>query len=72
MDPGALRPALPEVTPDRKLPTGCLVHIAGPLPGGGWPVIDVWESREGCDRFTEQKIVPAAQSLGTRQRAPGD
>jgi hypothetical protein len=58
-----------EVTPERKLPAGCLVHIAGPLPGGGWQVIDVWESREACDRFTEQKIMPAAQRLGIPQPA---
>jgi hypothetical protein len=34
------------------------------LPDGRWQVIDVWESQEGSDRFTEQKIMPAAQRLG--------
>ena len=56
-----------EVAPDGKVPAGCLVHIAAPLPGGGIQVIDVWESREKCDQITEQKIMPAAQRLGIPQ-----
>jgi hypothetical protein len=58
-----------EVTPDGKLPAGCLTHVSAPLPSGGWQVVDVWESREAMDRFTTEKIMPAAQRLGIPQPA---
>ena len=55
------------VAPGGKMPEGCALHIAAPLPGGGWQVIDVWESREALDRFNEQIVMPAAQRLGLPQ-----
>jgi hypothetical protein len=52
------------VAPGGKMPDGCLVHVAAPLPGGGVQVVDVWESREAMDRFTQQSVMPAAERLG--------
>ena len=30
---------------------GFLAHLAGPMPGGGWRVIDVWESEDAAQTF---------------------
>ena len=41
---------------------GCLMHMAGPMPGG-WRVVDVWESEEAFHRFGEV-MMPAAAKVG--------
>jgi hypothetical protein len=46
-------------------PEGLVFHAAGPI-GGGWDVIDFWESREHFDRFFEGRLGPAIQELGDR------
>ncbi|MEU9148722.1 hypothetical protein [Streptomyces sp. NPDC048349] len=45
-------------------PAGLLAHVASPSDRGGWQVIDVWESEADFRRFTEEKVIPAAQDLG--------
>lgn len=42
---------------------GCLSHVAGPTPDGGWHVFDVWESEEAFGRFAQQ-LMPLAQQAG--------
>jgi hypothetical protein len=41
---------------------GLLVHAAGQSPNG-FRVVDVWQSREACDRFGEV-LAPVLQELG--------
>ena len=41
---------------------GLLVHAAGEA-GGGFRVVDVWESQEAAARFAE-KLGPIAQEIG--------
>lgn len=36
---------------DSSYPDGLLVHLAGAKPGGGWRVIDVWESDDAANAF---------------------
>ncbi|MFI6011458.1 hypothetical protein ACIBAG_22020 [Streptomyces sp. NPDC051243] len=51
--------------PDRtNPPAGMVAHYAAPSEGGGWQVIDVWESEEAFRRFLEESVVPAAKELG--------
>ena len=51
--------------PDRtNPPAGMVAHYAAPREGGGWQVIDVWESEEAFRRFLEQSVIPAAKELG--------
>lgn len=59
-----------EVLPDGKLPTGALLHVGGPREGGGWQVVDVWESQEALDRFLQERLIPAAQRLGVPRIPP--
>ena len=43
--------------------SGCLTHMAGPMPGG-WRVVDVWESEAAFSRFGETlKPILAAQGF---------
>ncbi|MGW0844867.1 hypothetical protein ACWD26_32995 [Streptomyces sp. NPDC002787] len=56
-----LNRAIPD--PD-SLPSGMIAHYAAPAEGGGWQVVDVWESAEDHDRFVRERVVPAAQELG--------
>jgi hypothetical protein len=42
-------------------PDGLIMHSAGPMPGG-WHVYDVWESREGFERFGE-RLAPAVRDV---------
>jgi hypothetical protein len=44
-------------------PPGRLSHVAA-RKGGGYLVVDVWESREALDRFA-QTLLPILQELGT-------
>ncbi|MCX5376221.1 hypothetical protein [Streptomyces sp. NBC_00091] len=53
------------VIPDRaNPPAGLIIHTGMPGDGGGWEVVDVWESQAAFQRFTEDVIMPAAQELG--------
>ncbi len=45
-----------------------ILHVAGPMEGGGWRVFDVWESREAFDRFFREKLQRALQNAGVSMR----
>jgi hypothetical protein len=49
------------------LPIGGRVHVAGPRPGGGWCVIEVWDTEEDGRRFLRETFGPALRAAG----APG-
>ena len=49
------------------LPIGGRVHVAGPRPGGGWRVIEVWATEEEARRFLRETFGPALRAAG----APG-
>jgi hypothetical protein len=55
--------------PGDQLPDGCKLHIAGPVEQG-WRVITVWESREGFDRFREEKLLPALREVAGEAPPP--
>jgi hypothetical protein len=39
-----------------QLAPGQLVHFAGPMEGGGWRIVNMWESQEASDPFGEKLI----------------
>jgi hypothetical protein len=49
------------------LPIGGRVHVAGPRPGGGWRVIEVFAGEEEGRRFLRENLGPALRAAG----APG-
>jgi hypothetical protein len=44
---------------------GLIVHLAIERPEGGLRYVDVWESQEDCDRFTEERLHPVVHTLLT-------
>ena len=53
-------------------PAGGILHLAGPGPDGGWRVIEVWGSEHDARRFFEERVLPAAEAVGTpAPAAPG-
>ena len=44
-------------------PDGLLVHLAVERPEGGLRYLDVWESEEACERFTEDRLHPVVHGL---------
>jgi hypothetical protein len=52
-----------------QLAPGQLVHFAGPMEGGGWRIVNVWESQEASDKF-EEKLIPARRKAGLPDVVP--
>ncbi|MFJ9951580.1 hypothetical protein [Kitasatospora sp. NPDC091207] len=48
---------------------GLVVHVAGPIPEGGWHVTDVWESREAFEHFAAV-LTPILQEVGIPTAPP--
>jgi hypothetical protein len=44
-------------------PQGLILHVAGPT-ADGFRIIDVWESKDAWERFSEERIAPALAALG--------
>ncbi len=42
---------------------GLLLHLAVENPAGGLRYVDVWESREQCDRVFAERIHPAVHAV---------
>ncbi|GAA2494181.1 hypothetical protein [Streptomyces gobitricini] len=47
---------------------GLISHAAGPTPDG-WIVVDVWESEEALQRFSEH-LLPALREAGVPEDRP--
>src|SRR5665213_2027033 len=45
-------------------PAGLHTHLAGPTEGGGWIVVEVWESQEDQDAFMSSRLGPALHQVG--------
>jgi hypothetical protein len=45
-------------------PAGLHTHLAGPTEGGGWIVVEVWESQEDQDEFMKSRLGPALHQAG--------
>lgn len=50
-------------------PAGQILHIEGPMEGGGTRVVDVWESQEVFDAFIRDRLQPAFQKAGVTMPA---
>ena len=45
-------------------PAGQILHIEGPMEGGGTRVVDVWESQDVFDTFIRDRLQPAFEKAG--------
>jgi hypothetical protein len=50
---------------------GLRFHAAGEAEGGGWRVFEIWDSREGLERFIAESLRPVVeQASGGAAPAP--
>ena len=56
------------VVPDNRLPDGMILHLAGEVEGGGWRVVELWESEEAQGKFLQATLGPAFQKAGLSQQ----
>ena len=43
-------------------PAGLILRVVGEVDGR-WKAISVWESQEDCDRFVQERIIPAVREV---------
>lgn len=43
-----------------KRPAGLILRVAGEVDGR-WKAVSLWESQEACDRFVEERVIPAVR-----------
>jgi hypothetical protein len=48
---------------ENDAPSGMIVHTAIDLGEGGIRIVDVWESQEAFERFRDEQLLPAVQSV---------
>jgi hypothetical protein len=41
-------------------PAGLILRVAGEVDGR-WKAVAIWESQEACDRFVQERIIPAVR-----------
>ena len=46
-----------------EVPKGLITHLAIERPEGGLRYIDIWESEEDCERFTQERLHPVVHDL---------
>jgi hypothetical protein len=51
-------------TGEGNWPPGLHTHMAGPTEGGGWIVVEVWESQEDQDAFMKSRLGGALHKAG--------
>lgn len=54
-----------------EMPDGAVIHTAG-FDGDVFRIFEVWESREQCERFWEERVMPLVQELAGDQAPPPD
>ena len=47
---------------DDNPPEGLIVHTAG-MSGSNMVIVDVWESQDAFDRFTEERLMPVIREV---------
>jgi hypothetical protein len=57
------RAVMQELQLDSHPPKGALFHVAG-FTQGALRVLDVWESAEAFQTFSDQRIMPAVKKVG--------
>ena len=55
---------LRELELDKNPVAGQVLHIEGPMEGGGTRVVDVWESPEALQTFVQERLAAAFQKVG--------
>jgi hypothetical protein len=55
---------LRELGLQNRPPAGQVLHIEGPMDGGGLRIVDVWDSQEVFQTFVQEQLAPAFGRAG--------
>jgi heme-degrading monooxygenase HmoA len=55
-----------------EVPDGLIVHTAGRNENGEFQIVDVWESREAHDRFSQGRLWDAIQAVARERGMEAD
>ena len=47
-----------QLSPVMRSSQGFIAHTGGPNPGGGWRVVEVWESEEDGKKWFDENVKP--------------
>jgi hypothetical protein len=51
-------------------PSGAKFHVAAKGDDGKIRIVEVWDSRDEAERFTEERVRPAREAAGFGERQP--
>jgi hypothetical protein len=57
------RKVMDELGVERRPEGGIYLHLTTPTEGG-FRVVEIWDGKEGFDRFVEQRLAPASAAVG--------
>jgi hypothetical protein len=57
------RNVMDELGVERRPEGGIYLHLTTPTEGG-LRVVEIWDEKEGFDRFVEQRLAPASEAVG--------
>lgn len=61
---------LRKLNPGGKPPAGQVLHVEGPMEGGGTRVVDVWESMDAFEAFMTNQLGPIMGPMGIAAPKP--
>ena len=60
---GEYRAVLDELGVEKRPESGIYLHLTTP-PDFGFRIVEIWDEKEGFDRFLEHRLGPASQAVG--------
>ena len=60
------RKVMDELGVERRPEGGIYLHLTTPTEGG-FRVVEIWDEKEGFDRFVEQRLAPASAAVGVER-----
>ena len=57
------RKVMDELGVEKRPEGGIYLHLTTPT-AGGFRVVEIWDEKEGFDRFVEQRLAPASEAVG--------
>jgi hypothetical protein len=60
------RNVMDELGVERRPEGGIYLHLTTPTEGG-FRVVEIWDKKEGFDRFVEQRLAPASAAVGVER-----
>ena len=60
------RAVMDELGVEERAEPGIYLHLAAPLESG-FRIVEIWDHKEGFDRFIEARLAPAGEAVGIQR-----